>query len=79
MDLTALGGYNLWNLDRQNIVLGKNGCGKSHLLKRLEQALVGKADIGALRYISPERAGMLQYEPGVEQALTSSPSSMAAA
>lgn len=72
MDL-AVGGYNLKNLDRENIVLGKNGCGKSRLLKRMEQELIKRPDIGALRYISPERAGTLQYESGVDQNIANDP------
>lgn len=77
MDLLGLGGYNLRNLGKLNILLGKNGCGKSRLLKQVEQGLRGRADFGALRYISPERAGMLQYEANIEQSMTTSPTWLA--
>lgn len=70
MDLLALAGYDLRGLATQNIVLGKNGCGKSRLLKTIEQNLRTRPDIGAVRYISPERAGVLQYEANVEQNIT---------
>ena len=33
----------------------------------------GRQDIGQVRYISPERAGFLTYEAGVEQAIAGSP------
>lgn len=70
MDLMGLNGYNLRGLNRKNILLGKNGCGKSRLLRLSEQALRGRGDVGAVRYLSPERGGMLQYEPNIEQNLT---------
>lgn len=71
MDFESLSGYNLRGLARKNVVLGKNGCGKSRLLKLTEQALRGRPDMGAVRYLSPERGGILQYEAGIEQNLTS--------
>jgi len=70
VDLVSLNSYNLRGLARKNILLGKNGCGKSRLLKVSEQALRGRAEIGALRYLSPERGGFLQYEATIEQNLT---------
>ena len=73
MDLPNTGEYSLYGLDRQNVLLGKNGCGKSRLLKAIEQGLLGNASVGAIRYVSPERAGLLRYEPGIEQNITSSP------
>lgn len=77
MDLTDLGGYSLYGLDRHNIVVGKNGCGKSRLLKAVEQNIRGRPEFGVIRYISPERAGALLYEAGIDQALTSNPSWLA--
>jgi ATPase subunit of ABC transporter with duplicated ATPase domains len=56
MDLT-LAGFTLSDLDRRNVILGKNGCGKSHLLKLVEQNVIGHAEAGFARYITPERAG----------------------
>ena len=40
MDLLDLRGYNLRGLARKNLVLGKNGCGKSRLLQKIEEASV---------------------------------------
>ncbi|MGA7936305.1 MAG: AAA family ATPase [Kovacikia sp.] len=77
MNLLELGGYNLRNLGTLNILLGKNGCGKSRLLKQVEQSLRGRMDVGALRYISPERAGLLQYEANIEQNITANPTWLA--
>jgi energy-coupling factor transporter ATP-binding protein EcfA2 len=77
MDLLDLNGYNLRGLARKNLILGKNGCGKSHLLKRVEQALLGRNEMGAVRYLSPERGGVLQYEAGIEQNLTNDPNWLA--
>ncbi|HPE12625.1 MAG TPA: AAA family ATPase [Actinomycetota bacterium] len=77
MDFTELGGYILTGLDRTNIVLGKNGCGKSRLLKQCESSLRGRPEIGALRYLSPERGGLLQYEAGIEQNITANVSWLA--
>jgi predicted ATPase len=67
MDIAA-GEYQLTNLTKINVVLGKNGCGKSTLLKAVEDGLTTD---GRKRYITPERGGVLSYEPNVEQNLTS--------
>lgn len=73
MDLENLNGFSVRGLGRINVVLGKNGCGKSFLLKRVEEALTKNEGIGKVRYISPERGGTLSYEPGVEQSLARDP------
>jgi len=70
MDLLNLSGYNLRGLEAINVILGKNGCGKSRLLKYAEQAIRGRQDAGVVRYLSPERGGLLRYEANVEQNLT---------
>ena len=68
MDLTG-GGVTLSNLSQINVILGKNGCGKSTALKRIEEGLE-KAAFGSIRYISPERGGLLNYDSNVEQAIS---------
>ncbi len=73
MDLENCNGFSLRGLARINVLLGKNGCGKSFLLRRVEQGLTGREGIGKVRYISPERGGLLSYEPGVEQSMVQSP------
>ena len=67
MDIAA-GEYQLTNLTKLNVVLGKNGCGKSTLLKAIDAGLTTD---GHKRYITPERGGVLSYQPNVEQNVTS--------
>jgi predicted ATPase len=72
MDLSDIGGFTLKDMSRINVILGKNGCGKSYLLKKLEEGLNGRR-LGKVRYISPERGGLLQYEAGIEQNIYNNP------
>lgn len=65
-------GTTLRDLDNINVVLGKNGCGKSHLLKAVEANLRAGHGYGQVRYISPERGGLLQYQANIEQNITDS-------
>lgn len=69
MDYNGLTGFNLHNLGNKNIILGKNGCGKSHLLKAIETSFRNKEGIGKVRYISPERAGFVVYEAGIDNSI----------
>jgi len=76
MNIVA-GEYKLLGLSKLNIILGKNGCGKSSLLRDVEGALLTQPDIfGALKYITPERGGTLVYEAGIEQQLNSDVNSL---
>jgi ABC-type cobalamin/Fe3+-siderophores transport system ATPase subunit len=70
MNYDDLNGFSLKNLSQKNIILGKNGCGKSYLLKQVESEIRKREGVGKVRYISPERAGTLSYEPGIDQAIT---------
>lgn len=70
MDISDTSGYTLKNLNKINIVLGKNGCGKSRLLRQVEQGLASQSQYGKTKYITPERGGTLIYQAGVEQQLT---------
>lgn len=70
MDILNTDGYTLKNLNKINIVLGKNGSGKSTMLRLVEQALSPKVETyGKTKYITPERGGALIYEAGIEQNL----------
>lgn len=71
MTLTDLNGYRLTGLGAINVILGKNGCGKSYTLRTIEEALRARTGIGTARYLSPERAGQLVYNPDVERHMTS--------
>jgi energy-coupling factor transporter ATP-binding protein EcfA2 len=77
MDLNEINGFTLRNLSALNVILGKNGCGKSHLLKQIESGLQGRAGFGRIRYISPERGGSLEYQPNIDQAIGQDPNWMA--
>jgi energy-coupling factor transporter ATP-binding protein EcfA2 len=58
------------------VILGKNGCGKSFLLKRGETHLRRIPDFGLVRYVSPERGGHLVYDPGIEHNIVGNPAWM---
>lgn len=72
MNLLQEGEYNLAGLSRINILLGKNGCGKSSLLKKVEQSLTAQ-NVGEINYVTPERGGYLRFDPNVEQNSTNDP------
>jgi len=55
------------NVGKINIIVGKNGSGKSRGLKQLEAYLQGEESIEKAEYVTPERAGTLEYEPSEEQ------------
>jgi len=64
--------YQLNNLNKINIILGKNGCGKSTTLRRAEEVIFNQTSkYGKVKYISPERGGALIYNSGIEQNFTS--------
>jgi len=47
-----------------NILLGRNGAGKSRFLRKLDEAFTNDENVNA-RYISPERAGVFQRDGSV--------------
>ena len=61
--------YKLDGLAEINVIVGKNGCGKSSLLKEFEGRL-NLNNPGIKRYVTPERGGVLSYEAGIEQNMT---------
>ena len=73
MDLADVNGFSLRALASINVILGKNGCGKSYLQKEIERGLQDREGFGKIRYISPERGGLLQYEPNIEHSISSNP------
>lgn len=70
MDLKIAHGPQLENLATVNVILGKNGCGKSTLLKNLDQIITQSGDNSAAKYITPERGGVLRYDPNVDNNVT---------
>ncbi len=62
MDL-EISDYKLKGLGQINVILGKNGCGKSTLLRTLDDQT---RNSGYVRYITPERGGLLKFEGGID-------------
>ena len=65
-DGTSIGGYG-----PINVILGKNGSGKSYLLRAMDATLSGRD--ACVRYITPERGGELVYDGGVETSRSQDP------
>jgi len=68
--------YELSSLGRINVLLGKNGCGKSYLLRQIEQELRMKEEYGIVRYLSPERGGFPRYDAMIEESISSDPNGL---
>lgn len=64
--------WSLKGLSAINVVLGKNGCGKSSLLRAIERHRQVIPTVGHVAYMTPERSGVLVYEAHVEQQLIGS-------
>lgn len=71
MQILDVNGYCLKNLGKINIILGKNGSGKSILLKEIEKGISIDSRYGKIKYITPERGGTLIYEPNIERSIVS--------
>jgi predicted ATPase len=56
-----------------NVIIGKNGSGKSSFLKEFDRASNNFGSGAAVRYITPERGGVLEYDPNIERNVSSSP------
>lgn len=52
-----------------NLILGRNGAGKSRFLRNLESSLAGKATSFYVRYVSPERAGVFRPDGNIQNAM----------
>lgn len=52
-------GKKLSNLSKINVLLGKNGAGKSSLLRHFDERKRQLPEFGQGRYITPERGGQL--------------------
>jgi ATPase subunit of ABC transporter with duplicated ATPase domains len=55
----------LLNISNINIILGRNGSGKSRFLRALDIKLSGESEFN-VRYISPERAGVFKRDANVQ-------------
>jgi len=58
--------FKLTNLGECNVVVGRNGCGKSWLLRKVADRMRHETPDGAVKYISPERGGFPRYDAGIE-------------
>jgi predicted ATPase len=74
MNLINKNGYTLNQLNKINAILGKNGCGKSTALKKVQEALENDQAFGNTKYITPERGGSLKYDPNIEINTSNNPS-----
>ena len=60
--------YKISNAEKINTILGKNGSGKSTFLTKMESSFANDQTKN-FKYITPERAGTLRYEPNVERSI----------
>lgn len=78
LDLPERGGFTFSGLSKVNVLLGKNGSGKSTSLKAIDLGFAGgEGDVAQVKYLSPERGGELKYDPGQDQNISSNPSWLA--
>ncbi len=62
----SAGDLTLRNLSGINLILGKNGCGKSSILRQLDS---NRDEWNLVKYLSPERGGRIAYNVSVEQSV----------
>jgi ABC-type ATPase involved in cell division len=63
----------LTGLNSLNIIMGRNGAGKSRFLRDLEEGASQNKDIFNVRYVSPERAGSFKRDGGTITNMSSNP------
>jgi len=68
MDI-SVGGKTLKDLASINVILGKNGCGKSRILRHIDEHHTSLAEFSQVKYISPERGGVLKSEAAIIDAV----------
>jgi ABC-type multidrug transport system ATPase subunit len=70
MDI-KIASYELTGLGRINLLMGKNGCGKSVLLRALRE--YKDESVGIINYITPERGGSFNNDSGIVSAMETDP------
>lgn len=71
------GNVSVTELRKINVLLGKNGCGKSTVLRQVETSIpADSAEWGVKRYVTPERGGALIYQANVEQQINNDQSNL---
>lgn len=56
----------LENFNRINVILGRNGAGKSRFLRELDLAMTNAPGDYRVSYVTPERSGAFQRDPSIE-------------
>lgn len=72
--ITTINRKQLQNIGKYNVIVGRNGAGKSDLLRDIEQTVrnnQSELNIGNFLYVTPERGGVLTPNTGVEQNIVS--------
>lgn len=64
----------LHGLQEINVIMGKNGSGKSSLLRSIDLAFQANPTVGTAKYVTPERGGNLTYDGNIDSAMSSNPS-----
>src|SRR5580693_7494686 len=64
-------GATIRGLSNINVILGRNGSGKSRFLRSLDSALGRNAEFN-VRYISPERGGVFKRDANIQNAVEQS-------
>lgn len=62
--------YSLKNVGEINVLLGKNGSGKSRLLRGLDNYNFSDEHSLNTKYITPERGGSLKHDPNLERSIS---------
>ncbi|MES2215224.1 MAG: AAA family ATPase [Pseudomonadota bacterium] len=73
MDKEINDNLTLKNLASINVIMGKNGCGKSSLLRTLDK---DHKQWLCVKYITPERGGKTEYNHGTENSMRTDPTWM---
>ncbi|MCR3937230.1 MULTISPECIES: AAA family ATPase [Aeromonas] len=71
-DTLDIGEVRANNLKSINILLGRNGAGKSRFLRAIDQYFMGNSEFN-VRYISPERAGVFKRDGNIMTNMESDP------
>ncbi|WP_245507218.1 AAA family ATPase [Rhizobium sp. PP-CC-3G-465] len=64
----------LINLNNINLIMGRNGAGKSRFLRDIEAMISQSNHLFSVRYVSPERAGTFKRDGNVLTAMSNDPS-----
>lgn len=66
------GSLELKGLNRINVILGRNGAGKSRLLRFLDESMTGNPEF-RVSYVTPERSGSFRRDGSVETNMANDP------